>query len=149
MGMQQLLCCPLLLLLLRFVMSYPSVFCVKCKSHTDTLGRHTIQLSNNRRALKGVCPVCATETYRFMPEKGTRETQLSLISSQRKLPPGGDRRQSPLVELPKRELNIFSRLEFLHMGVADKMLHYGVLLVLFGLSIVIGFVICSRFIPRL
>ncbi|RYZ59665.1 MAG: hypothetical protein EOP07_03250 [Proteobacteria bacterium] len=141
----------LLLLLLRLFMSYPSVFCVKCKSHTDTLGRHTIQLSNNRRALKGVCPVCATETYRFMPEKGVREreTQLSLISSQRKLPTGAERRKSPLVEIPQRDLNILSRLEYLHMGMADKLLHYGVLLVLFGLSIVIGFVICSRFFPNL
>jgi hypothetical protein len=132
-------------------MSYPSVFCVKCKSHTDTLGRHTIELSNNRRALKGVCPVCATETYRFMPEKGVRdrETQLSVISSQRKFPIPNERKKSPLVEMPRRDLNILSKLEHLHMGVADKLLHYGVLLVLFGLSIVIGYVICSRFLPNL
>ncbi|MBC7533466.1 MAG: hypothetical protein H7318_17995 [Oligoflexus sp.] len=126
-------------------MSYPSVFCVKCKSHTDTLGRHTIQLSNNRRALKGICPVCATETYRFMPEKGSRETQLSVISSQRKLPTATAEKKSSLVGNVGKDLSIMSSMESLQFGLADKLLHYGVLLVLFGLSVVIGFVICSRF----
>lgn len=140
-------------------MSYPSVFCLKCKNHTDTLGRHTIQLSNNRRALKGVCPVCATETYRFMPAKtdatsGGRETQLSLISSQRKLPTKGRSAASPsaprsaLISKFKPQAHDLSRVDFVHYGTADKLLHYGVLMVLFGLSAVIGYLVCAEFLIR-
>ncbi len=144
-------------------MSYPSVFCVKCKNHTDTLGRHTIQLSNNRRALKGVCPVCATETYRFMPEKGKSETQLSLISSQRKIVSEKDQAKnkdrdskpkpevqlrsqprSALVERFRPQAPVMSRVDFVHYGAADKLLHYGILMILFGLSAVIGYVLCAE-----
>lgn len=98
--------------------------------------------------MKGICPVCATETYRFMPEKGSRETQLSLISSQRKLSVNASEKKSSLVGNVGKDLNILSRIEYLQFGLADKLLHYGVLLVLFGLSVVIGFVICSRFFPK-
>lgn len=129
-------------------MSYPSAFCVKCKSHTDTLGRHTIQMSNNRRALKGVCPVCATETYRFMPEKGTRETQLSLISSQRRIESSKDKPRSALVARFKPSHEVISRVDMLNYGASDKLLNYGILTVLFGLSAVIGFVICSQLLHR-
>ncbi|MCX6130991.1 MAG: DUF5679 domain-containing protein [Proteobacteria bacterium] len=64
-------------------MDYPEVFCIKCKSHTNTLGKHTVILGNNRRALKGVCPVCSTETYRFMPNKDETKVvaELALVSS--------------------------------------------------------------------
>ncbi len=132
------------LLLLRCSMSYPSVFCVKCKSHTDTLGRHTIQLSNNRRALKGVCPVCATETYRFMPEKGNRETQLSLISSQKRLSSKNDRPKSALIARFKPETQGVTRVDLMSYGMGDKYLHYGILLILFGMSAVIGYILCAE-----
>ena len=133
-------------------MSYPSVYCVKCKSHTDTLARHTIQLSNSRRALKGVCPVCATETYRFMPEKGARETQLSLISSQHRLPltqeKVKEKAKSALVSKFRPSSQGLSRMEFVHFSSADKMLNYGVLLILFGLSAIIGYVVCAELFLR-
>lgn len=124
-------------------MSYPSAYCIKCKAHTDTLGRHTIQLSNNRRAMKGICPVCATETYRFMPVKGQKkETELSLISSQRRLPKNGN---SALKFKPAltSETNsaAASRLDSFHVGLADKLVHFGTLLVIFGLSFVVGFMV--------
>lgn len=125
-------------------MPYPSVYCLKCKNHTDTLGRHTIQLSNNRRALKGVCPVCATETYRFMPEKGRRETQFSLISSQRRLPTVQEKPRSALVAKFRPSREVLTRMDFMHFGTADKLLNYGILTVIFGLSAVIGFVLCSQ-----
>ncbi len=82
-----------------------------------------------------------------MPEKGSRETQLSLISSHRKLPTQTAVKKSSLVGNTHRDLNLMSHIESLQFGLADKLLHYGVLLVLFGLSMVIGFVICSRFFP--
>ena len=126
-------------------MSYPSVYCVKCKSHTDTLARHTIQLSNSRRALKGVCPVCATETYRFMPEKGSRETQLSLISNQRGFDKTNAKPKSALVAKFWPSTHGLSRVDFVHFRSADKMIHYGVLMVLFGLSAVIGYIVCAEF----
>lgn len=125
-------------------MSYPSAYCIKCKTHTDTLGRHTIQMSNNRRALKGVCPICATETYRFMPEKGEkRETQLSLISSQRPLSKGEG---SALKFKPAltSKASVLSRLDT-RAGFADKLVHYGTLMVIFGLSFVIGFTLLKLF----
>jgi hypothetical protein len=135
-------------------MSYPSAFCVKCKAHTDTLGRHTVQLSNNRRALKGVCPVCATETYRFMPEKSTRETHLSLISSQRKISKEKGEKlaqprsqlQSALTSRFKSSTPSLSRVDFVHFGLADRLLHYGILMSLFGLSALIGYAFCAEFI---
>lgn len=139
-------------------MSYPSVFCVKCKSHTDILDRHTIQLSNNRRALKGVCPVCATETYRLMSEeKGQRETQLSLISSQRRLSPPSSqatavlsKRSSLVAQVGpgSPNLNFMSRIEYLQFGFGEKVLHYGVLLILFGLSVFLGYMVCAHIISR-
>ena len=132
-------------------MSYSSVFCVKCKSHTDALDRHTIQLSNNRKALKGVCPICATETYRFMPDKGQRETQLSLISSQRKLTSSAATpKRSVLVgNIGRgRTMDFLSRIEYPHYGLADKLLQYGVLLILFGLSVIIGYLVCAQFLPK-
>ena len=83
-----------------------------------------------------------------MLEKGSRETQLSLISSQRKLPTTTAEKKSSLVGNVGKDLNVMSRIEYLQFGLADKLLHYGVLLVLFGLSVVISFVICSRFFPK-
>jgi len=160
-------------------MSHSSIFCVKCKSQSEAVGRHNVQLLNNRRALKGVCPVCATETYRFMPEEGKRETQLSLISSQHKLPSSKAsaskalakaaslkapakvsssiaRAKMPSSRAPARsvlmsnvskELGAKSRTDYLKYGLAEKLLHYGVLIVIFGLSFVIGCVICSKVFP--
>ncbi len=49
-------------------MSYPNAYCVKCGGHTDTLQKHTVLLQNNARALKGVCPSCATEVYKILPK---------------------------------------------------------------------------------
>lgn len=83
-----------------------------------------------------------------MPEKGDRETQLSLISSQRRLATKGSEKKSALIGNIGRDLNLMSRIEYLQFSLADKMLHYGVLLILFGLSVVIGFVICSHFFPK-
>lgn len=50
-------------------MSYPAAYCVKCRTHTDTRNKETIILSNKARALKGYCPVCYSENYKFMPAK--------------------------------------------------------------------------------
>jgi NAD-dependent SIR2 family protein deacetylase len=49
-------------------MSYPNAYCVKCGQHTDTQQKHTVLLQNNARALKGVCPSCATEVYKILPK---------------------------------------------------------------------------------
>ncbi len=128
-------------------MSHPSLVCVKCKSHTDTLGRHPIQMLSNRRAIKGICPVCSTETYRFLPGDGGPVTQLALISSQRRLPRAKAANKSMLIANVSRDINEMSRLEIMNFGLADRLLHYGILFVIFGLSIVIGFIICSRLLP--
>ena len=50
-------------------MSYSAAYCVKCRTHTDTVNRETVILANKSRALKGECPVCNSENYRFLPPK--------------------------------------------------------------------------------
>lgn len=53
--------------------SYPNAYCVKCGTHTETQGKHTVILQNNARALQGVCPTCASDVYRIMPKAGAAE----------------------------------------------------------------------------
>jgi len=113
---------------------YPDSYCIKCKKHTDTLGKHTIMLVNNRRALKGVCPVCATETYRFMPKKDdVRVTPpLSVISS---IQPRNAPVSAVLPTTTAKRLDRYGR-----TSAAQEMLYYGSLLVVLGLALAVGFV---------
>jgi hypothetical protein len=48
--------------------SYPKAYCVKCKSHTETVGRHTVVMQNGARALHGTCPKCESEVFKIMPK---------------------------------------------------------------------------------
>jgi len=66
-------------------MSYPNAYCVKCGAHTDTLKKHTVLLQNNARALKGVCPACATEVYKILPKgRSFGATRVPLTEEQQK-----------------------------------------------------------------
>jgi hypothetical protein len=129
--------------------SYPSSYCVKCKSHTDTLGKHTVMLSNKRRALKGVCPVCATETYRLMPEKKEakakeRPRQLSVVSStssSARSPEAG----KPEIPIYTQTLDHISRVEHMRLTLGRRLISYGILSLIFGCSIAVGFVLCMAF----
>ncbi len=114
-------------------MKYPDSYCIKCKKHTDTLGKHTIMLVNNRRALKGVCPVCATETYRFMPKKDdVRVTPpLSVISS---IQPRNAPVSAVLPTTTAKHLK-----EYRRTSVSQELLYYGSLLVVLGLALAVGF----------
>lgn len=121
-------------------MNYPDSFCIKCKKHTETLGKHTIMLGNNRRALKGVCPVCATETYRFMPKKEDKQVTppLSVISSSKRL----DKKAPVSAVLPTstaRHLDRYGR-----ASPSQELLYYGSLLVVLGLALAVGFVWIMR-----
>jgi hypothetical protein len=49
-------------------MTYPNAYCVKCGTHTDTLQKHTVTLQNQARALRGVCPDCASDVYKILPK---------------------------------------------------------------------------------
>jgi hypothetical protein len=49
-------------------MAYPNAFCVKCGAHTETLKKHTVVLGSQARALKGVCPRCESDVYKFLPK---------------------------------------------------------------------------------
>lgn len=132
-------------------MSYPSVYCVRCKAHTDTLGRHTVILSNKRRALKGVCPVCASETYRMMPQKKEERraetdkkllkvpTQLSLISAQKPLRPEVFSEIAPVY---RKKLDPVSEAVFIKASLAERLMTYGLLTTVFGLAAILGFMIC-------
>ena len=46
--------------------NYPDAYCIKCKTHTDTVGRHTVIMQNGARALHGVCPKCESEVFQIM-----------------------------------------------------------------------------------
>ncbi|HYX38911.1 MAG TPA: DUF5679 domain-containing protein [Oligoflexus sp.] len=121
-------------------MNYPDSYCIKCKKHTDTLGKHTIMLVNNRRALKGVCPICATETYRFMPKKDDQHVTppLSVISSIKRI----DHQAPVSAVLPTstaRRLDRYGR-----TAPSQELLYYGSLLVVLGLALAVGFVWIMR-----
>jgi hypothetical protein len=127
--------------------SYPSSYCVKCKAHTDTLGKHTVLLSNNRRALKGVCPICATETYRLMPEKKEgqeRPRQLSVVSH---LPLAAKAEEPETMEVPvyTQSLDSLSMVEQMRLSLARRLVSYGILSLIFGCSIALGFTLCMAF----
>lgn len=121
-------------------MKYPDSYCIKCKKHTDTLGKHTIMLVNNRRALKGVCPVCATETYRFMPKKDDKQVipPLSVISSMQQI----DKKPPLSAILPT---SIAKRLDrYGRVSPSQELLYYGSLLVVLGLALAVGFLVIMR-----
>jgi|GEM_PF-3115911 len=134
---------PLLLLffaVVRCSMNYPDSYCIKCKTHTDTLGKHTIILGNKRRALKGVCPVCATETYRFMPKKDEKSParELSVISSIKRI----DKDQPVSVALPTTTAKRLDR--YGRATASQELFYYGSLLVVLGLMMAVGFVFIMR-----
>ncbi|MDQ3230997.1 MAG: hypothetical protein M3Q07_04180, partial [Pseudobdellovibrionaceae bacterium] len=94
----------------------------------------------NRRALKGVCPVCATETYRFMPKKDDQHVTppLSVISSIKRI----DQQAPVSAVLPTstaRRLDRYGR-----TAPSQELLYYGSLLVVLGLALAVGFVWIMR-----
>ncbi len=118
-------------------MSYPDSYCIKCKKRTETLGKHTVMLGNNRRALKGVCPVCATETYRFMPKKDEKRATpaLSVISSIQKSEP----RTAVSTILPTSTAHRLDRHD--RASSVQELLYYGSLLTVLGLSMAVGLLV--------
>jgi hypothetical protein len=134
---------PLLLLLFavaRCSMAYPDAYCIKCKTHTDTLGKHTIILGKNRRALKGVCPICATETYRFMPNKDEKipRRELSVISSIKRIDKGS-RVSVALPTTTAKRLDRYGR-----ATPSQELYYYGSLLVGLGLLVAVSFILITR-----
>lgn len=126
-------------------MSYPDAYCVRCKTHTDTMGKHTVILSNKRRALKGVCPVCATENYRLMPHKKEDPIQappISVVKSPIRKQKDIARPGATEVPVFKSELDPISRVEINREVMAHNIRNYGMLMTIFGLSIACGFMIC-------
>jgi len=48
--------------------TYPDAFCVKCGTHTETKQKYTVVLASNARAVKGVCPQCASNVFKIVPK---------------------------------------------------------------------------------
>jgi hypothetical protein len=44
-------------------------YCVKCKAQRKIKDAKTVTMKNGRLAAKGVCPVCGTTLFRFLPKK--------------------------------------------------------------------------------
>jgi len=42
-------------------------YCMKCKTERAVQNVQTITTKNGRPALQGVCPVCGTKMYKFLP----------------------------------------------------------------------------------
>lgn len=130
-------------------MSYPDVYCIKCKNHTDTLGKHTVRLGNQRRALRGVCPICATETYRLMPEKkeeGQKPRTLSLIQTA-KAARLSQEHSGPTTEAASRALSTLANHKLDRMSrpsMAQELMFYGSLLICFGAALAIGLLLLLR-----
>ena len=57
-------------------MAYPNAYCVKCGTHTNTEQKHTVVLQNKSRALKGVCPKCESQVFKFLPKNKTFKTTI-------------------------------------------------------------------------
>lgn len=49
-------------------MTYPNAYCVKCGTHTETEQKHTVMLQSSARAVKGVCPKCASNVFKIVPK---------------------------------------------------------------------------------
>ena len=41
------------------------IYCLKCRSRTDTLEAREVVLKNGRAAATGQCPVCGTKKFRM------------------------------------------------------------------------------------
>ena len=46
-----------------------TAFCVKCKAERKMKNATTVTMKNGRPAAKGVCPVCGTKMFKFLPKK--------------------------------------------------------------------------------
>ena len=44
-------------------------YCVKCKAQRKMKDAKQTTLKNGRLAAKGVCPVCGTSMFKFLPKK--------------------------------------------------------------------------------
>lgn len=45
------------------------IYCVRCKSKTDTVGEKRVRMPNGRNAIKGKCKVCGTNKTQFVAGK--------------------------------------------------------------------------------
>ncbi len=117
---------------------YPDSYCIKCKKHTQTLGKHTILLSNKRRVLKGICPTCSSETYRFMPNpklSNASSRHISLLKSkkqQKETLQSLGSVEVPLYSSPVKDLSWIERFD---PGSGRKMKYWGIYLLVSGLLV--------------
>ena len=44
-------------------------YCVKCKAPRKMKDAKEVVMKNGRPAAKGVCPVCGTSMFKFLPKK--------------------------------------------------------------------------------
>jgi hypothetical protein len=44
-------------------------YCVKCKAPRKMKDAKEVMMKNGRPAAKGVCPVCGTSMFKFLPKK--------------------------------------------------------------------------------
>lgn len=115
--------------------------------------------------MKGVCPVCASDTYRLLPEKDdespkknkkkiekdreilSSEAPASLISAhlhgrKRKTVAPALKNEAQEIPVYTSRLDPLSRVELQRDVYAQKYWNYGLLMTIFGLSIACGFMIC-------
>ena len=64
-------------------MSYPNAFCVKCRTQTPTMKKHTVVLANSARAVTGTCQNCGCEVYKILPRKAEKARSRGASRSKR------------------------------------------------------------------
>jgi Domain of unknown function (DUF5679) len=64
------------------------LYCVKCKSKTETVDEQRVVSKNNRSMLRGKCAVCGTTKTQFVKENsgGDLVSSLASVTNNIKLP---------------------------------------------------------------
>ncbi len=104
--------------------NYPKAYCVKCRKVTDTQNKHSIFLQNLSRAVKGTCPECGSEVYKFLTkaELAKLEAMAAGLSPEKMLSLGATVRQDAAVSSRSRPASpkVVSLIEKLHEKNSKK-----------------------------
>ena len=52
------------------------IYCLKCKSRTDTVKAENVTSKNNKPMIRGECKKCGTKKYRFLAKSPTKKFKM-------------------------------------------------------------------------
>jgi len=50
-------------------------YCLRCRKKVEVQNPEEIITKNNRKALKGLCPICSTRLFKFLPSVKKEENK--------------------------------------------------------------------------